>query len=54
MFRRRLIGTIAALAVIAVGSASTGGASGPLDKRPIRFWSFHEVQQGVGDVEVAV
>ena len=53
MFRRRLIGTIAALVVIAVGSASAGGASGPLDKRPMRFWSFHEVQQGVGDVEVA-
>ena len=53
MFRRRLIGTIAALVVIAVGSASAGGASGPLDNRPVRFWSFHEVQQGVGDVEVA-
>ena len=54
MFTRRLIGTIAALVVIAVWvSASAGGASGPLDNRPVRFWSFSEVKQGVGNVKVA-
>ena len=53
MFRSRLLGAIAALVLIVVGSASAAGRSAQFDNRPVRFWSFHEVQNRVGDVELA-
>ena len=56
MLSRNLAGTVAALAAatLAVLLACTGAASAQgLDTRPIRFWSFTEHQQRVGQVQVA-
>jgi hypothetical protein len=53
MFSSRLLGATAALVLIVVGSTSAAARSAQFDNRPVRFWSFHEVQQGVGDVELA-
>ncbi len=53
MFSRKLLGALAVLAATVVSSASAAGNSAQADNRPVRFWSFHEVQEGVGDVELA-
>jgi uncharacterized delta-60 repeat protein len=56
MLGRKLVGTLAAIAgtlAILLACAGTASASARFDDRPVRFWSFSEIRQGVGKVRVA-
>ena len=50
MLRRTLVGMSAALMVLLAGATTASAASG---NRPVRFWSFSTVKQGVGKVKLA-
>ena len=50
MLRRTLVGMSAALMVLLAGATTASAAS---DNRPVRFWSFSAVKQGVGKVKLA-